>query len=172
MASLMENLISILEEECAAYQELLELSIQKTPTIVQGDLEGLQRITDEEQVFVGRINGLDHKRQEVTKDIANVLNKDVTKLKLADIVDLLAARPAEQQLLAKAHDNLKDVVGRMARINEQNRELIRSSLEMVEFDLQLIHSMKSAPQTANYTRAAFNQGATIGTGKSGFDAKQ
>lgn len=172
MASLMENLISILEQECTAYEGLLELSIQKTPTIVKGDLEGLQRITDEEQVFVGKINGLDHKRQEVTKDIANVLNKDVTKLKLADIVDLLASRPTEQQQLAKAHDKLKDVIGRMVKINEQNRELIRHSLEMVEFDLNLIHSMKSAPQTANYTKGAFNQGVTIGMGKGGFDAKQ
>lgn len=172
MASLMENLISILEEECTAYEELLEVSIRKTPIIVQGDLEGLQKITDEEQVFVGRINGLDHRRQEVTKDIANVLNKDVTKLKLADIVDMLKERPVEQQLLAKTHDRLKTVIGSMVKINEQNRELIRQSLEMVEFDLNLIHSMKSAPQTANYTKAAFNQGITIGAGRGSFDAKQ
>ena len=46
-----------------------------------GDLEGLQKITDEEQIVVARINHLDAKREEVTKDIANVLNKDVNKLK-------------------------------------------------------------------------------------------
>ena len=172
MASLMENLISVLEEEGKAYEELLELSMKKTPIIVGGDLEGLQKITDEEQMIVARINRLDAKREEVTRDIANVLNKDVTKLKLADIIHLLSQRPVEQKLLAAAHDKLKEVVGQMTRINEQNRDLIQRSLEMVEFDLNLIQSMKSAPQTANYTKGAYSSGAFMGRNSGGFDAKQ
>ena len=172
MASLMENLINVLEEEAKAYEELLELSMKKTPIIVSGDLEGLQRITDEEQIVVAKINRLDAKREEVTRDIANVLNKDVTKLKLVDIIQMLSQRPVEQKQLAAAHDKLKEVVGQMARINEQNRDLIQSSLEMVEFDLNLIQSMKSAPQTANYNRGAYSQGAFMGRSSGGFDAKQ
>lgn len=172
MASLMENLISVLEEEGKAYEELLGLSMKKTPIIVGGDLEGLQRITDEEQIVVARINRLDAKREEVTRDIANVLNKDVKKLKLVDIIQMLSQRPVEQKQLAAAHDKLKEVVGQMTRINEQNRDLIQSSLEMVEFDLNLIQSMKSAPQTANYNKGAYSQGTFMGRGSSGFDAKQ
>ena len=140
MASLMENLISVLQEESEMYEKLLELSIKKTPIIVNGDLEELQKITDEEQEIVAAINQLDAKREEVTKDIANVLNKDVTKLKLVDIIQMLSQRPVEQKQLASAHDKLKEVVGQMTRINEQNRELIQSSLEMVEFDLNLIQN--------------------------------
>ena len=172
MASLMENLINVLEEEAKAYEELLELSMKKTSIIIDGDLERLQKITDEEQIIVAKINRLDAKREDVTKDIANVLNKDVTKLKLADIIHLLSQRPVEQKLLAAAHDKLKEVVGQMTRINEQNRDLIQRSLEMVEFDLNLIQSMKSAPQTANYTKGAYSSGAFMGRNSGGFDAKQ
>lgn len=172
MASLMENLISVLQMEGNAYEELLELSMKKTPIIVSGDLEGLQKITDEEQNVVARINHLDAKREEVTKDIANVLNKDVTKLKLADIINMLSQRPVEQKLLSDAHDKLKSVTGHMARVNEHNRDLIQQSLEMVEFDLNLIQAMKSAPQTANYTRDAYNSGVVMGRSNGGFDAKQ
>ena len=172
MASLMENLISVLQEEGVAYEELLELSMKKTPIIISGDLENLQKVTDEEQIVVAKINHLDAKREEVTKDIANVLNKDVKTLKLVDIIGLLSQRPAEQKQLATAHDKLKEVVGQMARVNEQNRELIKQYLEMVEFDLNLIHAMKSAPQTANYTRGAYNTGAVMGRNNCGFDAKQ
>ena len=172
MASLMENLIIILEEEGKAYEELLELSMRKTPIIIGGDLEGLQKITDEEQVIVARVNRLDAKREEVTKDIANVLNKDVKKLKLVDIINLLSQRPVEQKQLASAHDKLKEIVGQMTRVNEQNRELIKSSLEMVEFDLNLIHSMRSAPQTANYNKGAYSTGSFVGRSSGGFDAKQ
>ena len=172
MASLMENLISVLQDEGVAYEALLELSMKKTPIIVSGDLEGLQKITEEEQNIVAKINHLDMKREEVIKDIANVINRDVTKLKLADIINMLSQRPAEQKLLAEAHDKLKNVTGHMVRVNEHNKELIQQSLEMVEFDLNLIHSMRSAPQTANYTRGAYSSGSIMGRRNGGFDAKQ
>lgn len=172
MASLMENLISVLQQECIEYRKLLELSMRKTPIIVGGDLEGLQQITDEEQILVAGLNRLDAKREEVTKDIANVLNRDVTKLKLADIINMLGQRPIEQNQLAKAHDELKEVVNQMVMVNQQNQELIQHSIEMVEFDLNLIHAMKSAPQTANYNKGAYSAGTMMGTERGGFDAKQ
>ena len=121
---------------------------------------------------MAKLNRLDTKRAEVTKDIANVLNRDVTTLKLADIIDMLGQRPVEQKQLAEAHDELKLVVEQMARVNRQNQDLIQQSLEMVEFDLNLIHSLRSAPQTANYNKGAYAAGTMIGTKAGTFDAKQ
>ena len=46
MASLMENLIVILDETYEAYEQLLALSLKKTPVIVSENLEELARITD------------------------------------------------------------------------------------------------------------------------------
>ena len=43
MASLMENLIDILDEQYEAYSALVELSAKKTPVIVAGSLEELQK---------------------------------------------------------------------------------------------------------------------------------
>lgn len=172
MASLMENLIDVLNRECLEYEELLELSERKTPIIISGDLEALQKITDEEQITVGKIQNLDKKRVEVVADIANVLNKDVEHLKLKDFIQMLEARPAEQKQLASAHDRLQTSVRGLKRINEQNRELIANALELVEFDINLLHAMKTAPETANYNRGAYSSGSTMGVSSSGFDAKQ
>jgi len=172
VASLMENLIEVLNAECSEYEGLLKLSQEKKTFIVKGDLENIQRITDEEQVWVGRLNRLEKQRVEVTADIANVLNKDVTTLKLTNLIQLLNARPAEQQMLSDVVERLKRTVRQMQIVNEQNRELIQHSLELVEFDLNLLQSMKTSPQTANYNRGAYNAGNTISTGYSGFDAKQ
>ncbi len=172
MASLMENLIAVLQQECVEYNGLLEISRRKTPIIVAGDLEQLQKITDEEQEWVGRITHLEKKRTEVTADIANVLNKDVTTMKLRDLVQMLTARPAEQKLLADACDELQSAVYQVQAVNERNRELIQHSLELVEFDMNLLQSMKAAPQTANYNRGAYSAGETMGIAAHGFDAKQ
>ena len=48
MASLMDNLVDVLDKECALYEKLLGLSSQKTSIIVKGDLEALAKFTDEE----------------------------------------------------------------------------------------------------------------------------
>ena len=172
MASLMENLIEVLNTECSEYEGQLKLSQEKTAFIVKGDLENIQRITDEEQEWVGRLNRLEKKRVEVTTDIANVLNKDVTTLKLTQLIQLLNARPAEQKMLSDVVERLQKVVREMQLINQRNGELIQHSLELVEFDLNLLQAMKTAPQTANYNRGAYNAGNTYSTGYNGFDAKQ
>ncbi|MCM1568327.1 MAG: flagellar protein FlgN [Roseburia sp.] len=172
MASLMENLIDVLNKESSEYEGLLGLSGRKTPVIVSGNLEDLQKITDEEQELVSRITNLEKKRTEITADIANVLNKDVTTLKLSDLIAMLAERPAEQKALADVHDKLRQAVHGLKRINEQNKELLDDALEMIEFETNMLQAMKAAPETANYNRGACTAGGTMGVSAGGFDAKQ
>ena len=168
----MENLIEVLKQQSVTYAGLLELSKQKTPFIVAGDLENINRITDEEQVWLSKLASLEKKRTEVTKDIACVLNKDVATLKITNLVEMLSARPQEAALLAAARDSLAKVVRELQQVNERNRELIDHSLKLVEFDMTLLQSMKAAPTTANYDRGAYNTGSMMGVGTSSFDAKQ
>ncbi|MBS7329980.1 MAG: flagellar protein FlgN [Lachnospiraceae bacterium] len=168
----MEDLISILEQEDSLYEDLLMLSMSKTPVLISGDLEALSRITEDEQEIVNKVNALDKKREEGMKDIANVLGKDVKTLKLTDLIDVLRSRPAEQNRLAAIYDKLSDTIGQMKRTNEQNKELIESSLEMVQFDMNGLQAYKAPPETASYSRNALNSGAYMGNMKGGFDAKQ
>ena len=172
MASLMENLINVLNRQYTEYEKLLDLSCQKTTVIVEGNLEKLQQITDEEQRIVGIVNHYETEKTEVMKDIANVINKDVETLKLMDLVKMLEPRPQEQKALAEIHDKLKDIAVRMKRVNEQNKSLLENALELVEFDLNLIQSMRKAPETANYNRGAYNTGSTMGSIAGRFDTKQ
>lgn len=172
MASLMENLIDVLEKESTEYETLLKLSMQKTPVIVSEDLEKLAKITDEEQLIVSRINHLDTIRTEAVNDIANVLNKDVTKLKIRDLIKMLGSRPEEQRKLAEVFDRLEANVRGVARVNEQNRELVQSALEMVQFNMNILQAVNAAPETANYNKGAYNTGDVIGLSQKSFDAKQ
>jgi flagellar biosynthesis/type III secretory pathway chaperone len=168
----MENLITVLDSICEEYDNLLELSTKKKPAIISGNLEDLSKITDEEQIVASRISNLDNKRREVIQDIANVVNRDVEDLILTNIIQMLEPRPVEQQKLAKVHDRLKAVVHKVRQVNEQNKELILSALEMIEFDINMFQALKTAPETANYNKGAYSAGSVIGVQRSGFDAKQ
>ena len=172
MASLMENLVDVLEQECTMYENLLGLSSQKTSIIIEGNLEALAKITDEEQCVIVNIQSLEKKREEAMKDIANVLNKDVNSLKLTDLIEVLEKRPVDQKNLAVQRDRLVGVAGDVRRVNGQNQELLRSSLEMVQFEMNIIQASKRAPETANYSRALGTTGECLGYTSGGFDAKQ
>lgn len=171
MASLMEELVNVLEAEKQEYSRLLELSLKKTPVLISADLDELARITDEEQLITSRIVNYDKKREVLTKDMANVLNKDVEEIKLDNLIKLMAGRPQEQKRLAILYDELTDTIAQMKRANEQNKVLIESSLEMVQFDINILQSMKAAPETANYNRNAYNSGSIMGMSQRGFDSK-
>lgn len=172
MASLIENLMDTLNRESDEYEALVELSMKKTPAVIKGDLETLQAITDEEQLAAGRINRIENERRNVMKEIAGVLNTDVEALKLADMIRILERRPVEKAQMEACQNRLKTVVHRMKQINEHNLDLIEKALEMAQFELNVYQAMKSAPETANYNRDAYNDGSVIGGARGRFDAKQ
>jgi flagellar biosynthesis/type III secretory pathway chaperone len=168
----MENLMDILEKENTEYEALLELSMQKTRIIVSNDIAQLSAITEDEQQRVDKINALDKKREEVMKDIANVMNMDVHEMKLSRLIEMLSARPLEQSRLSAVRDALRTTTQNMARINAQNKELIENALDLVEFDLNIVRGLKAAPETAEYTRGATSAGNLMGVSSKRFDAKQ
>ena len=172
MASLMEELIDCLEQETKEFEKLLTVTQKKTPVIVNNKIGELEKITDEEQIIVGRITNLETKRETVTKDIAEVINKDVEEMKLTTLIELMSNQPAERKRLSDVHDKLSSTVKQIRQINENNAELIKHALEMVNFDLSIVTAMRQAPETANYSRGAMNTGAMLGGSAGGFDAKQ
>lgn len=171
MASLMETIVEVLEQENAEYQTLIKLSEDKTPVIIKGDLENLNRITEAEQVIVGRIQNLEKERIRTMKDISEVTNFK-EDIKLGDLITMMDKHPEEQRKLKDLHDRLKETMARMKRVNEQNRDLLQNSLEMVQFEMNLLQSLKTAPETADYNSSAYANGTIMGSGTKRFDAKQ
>lgn len=170
MASLMNELLGVLEREEAVYRELVEASTRKKEVIIKADIKALEEITGEEQEIAGRIKNIENKRIEIMDDIANVLNRDPKDLTVDVMMEVLKNQPKEQEELANIRSRLKDTLTEMKEINEQNQTLISQAMEMVEFDMALLKSMKQAPETANYNKQAYNTGELLGS--SGFDAKQ
>ena len=61
MASLIDNLITTLEQENEEYQTLLGFSMEKTGIIVKGDHAALSAIVEKEQEVVTRLVALEKK---------------------------------------------------------------------------------------------------------------
>ncbi len=172
MASLLENLIDVLDRENVQYEKLVVLAESKTPVIVAGDIENLGKITEDEQEIVGIIQGMEKQRDKFLADIANVVNRDVETLKLIDLIQMLDKMPDQQQKLEAVQKRLGATITSLREVNDKNQMLLTDRLEMVDFNLNMIRAMKSAPQTANYSKNAYTNGQSLGIFHGGFDAKQ
>lgn len=168
----MENLIDVLDSENTEYDRLVTLAESKTSAIVAGDIENLGKIMEEEQEIVGRIQGMEKKRDKFLADIANVVNRDVETLKLIDLIQMLDKMPDQQEKLEGIQKRLRATIDRLREVNDRNQMLLAERLDMVDFNLNMIRAMKSAPQTANYSRDAYTNGQSLGIFHGGFDAKQ
>lgn len=170
MASLMEDLLDVLEKEEKQYKELSDLGETKKDVIIAGNIPELQEITAKEQDAASVIANLAKKRNQVLTDMATVLGKDPKEMTVQKMVGYLDNQPKEQERLAKMRERLLQAGTKMALLNKQNEELLKQAMEMVEFDLTLLKSMRQAPETANYNKSAYTTGELLGGG--GFDAKQ
>ena len=170
MASVIQELVSILEEEQQIYETLIPIVTEKTKVIIKNNLETLQKITEQEQLVVDKVTALEKKRSEVIINIGIIMNRKPEELTLAEIIKMLKNQPEEQKRLSDIHNNLKRTIQRLQTINYQNRSLIEQSLEMIEFNMNLIQSTRMSPGN-NYTKGAVSsQTAALQPGM--FDAKQ
>lgn len=170
MASLMDNLIEVLEEENTQYEQLVELSKEKKEAIVKADVQKLEEITAQEQEISGRLRNLDVRRDSVLKDMSDVLGKDFKEMTITRLIGYLDQQPKEQARLSEIRAKILETGKQMQQWNKRNEALLNQAMEMVEFDLTLFKSMRQAPETANYNKDACSTGDLLGN--SGFDTKQ
>ena len=170
MASLMDDLTQVLENETVAYKKLTELSEELKEALIASDVPSVERLTAAQEDVSNGIQSLEHRRARIMNDIAVVLNKKPEELKVSALEESLSGQPELQEKLATIRMELKQTMEELKRVNHTNQTLLRQSMELLEFDLNLFRSMRQAPETANYNKSAVNTGDLLGS--RGFDAKQ
>lgn len=170
MASLIDSLINIMDDENRQYTALLDLSNNKTAAIVNGNVEQLQEIFGKEQKLIDVITRLETEREACVIDICKILHLSLSEVKVREIVRLLEKKPKEHDALEQSYLNLKNTVKQLTEVNDNNKQLLKQSMDMIEFEINLARNASMAPQTANYGKGAYEENSGLGGGS--FDAKQ
>jgi flagellar biosynthesis/type III secretory pathway chaperone len=166
----MDDLTQVLENETAAYRELVQLSVELKDALIESDVPSVERLTAAQEEVSNEIQSLETKRSRIMNDMATVLNKKPEELKVSMLEETLANQPQARERLATVRTDLKQTMDELRHVNQTNQALLRQSMELLEFDLNLFRSMRQAPETANYNKSAVNTGDLLGS--RGFDAKQ
>jgi len=170
VASLVDEIVSVLVEEEKLYSVLLDCEERKTQILIDADIEALEKLTAEEQVNGDLLLSLVNKQVQLLNDIKTVLGRKEERLTVTSLIGYLGSQPQVQEKLTTARNNLLDVATKVQRKNQENEMLLKQAIELVEFDITLFKSMRQAPETANYNKDAHSTGTLLGG--SGFDAKQ
>ena len=156
-----------MNDENRQYTELLDLSNYKTTAIVKGDVGQLQEIFGKEQKLIDILNRLEMERQSCVADICKILHLSAAEVKVSQIVRL---KQAEHDALEQSYLSLKKTVNQLTQVNDNNRLLLKESMDMIDFEINLAKNASMAPQTANYGKGAYEE--TGGMGSTSFDARQ
>lgn len=168
MASLVEELVSVLNAEKEIYETLIGHEERKKDVLIAADVSALEEITTSEQLAGDDLIAYSNQQIQILKDIATVLGRTEGKMTVTRLISLLDSQPSVQKQLTEARDRLLDAANQMKSLSEQNAVLIRQAIELNEFDITLFKSLRQAPETANYDKSAYNTGSLLGG--SGFDA--
>lgn len=168
MASLINELICILEDETGCYQRLLDMADNKKDVIIRGDVPSLQEITKIEQELAGHILRLEKKRKQNLEDMCLVLGKKTEEMTISKLIDVLKGE--EKERLKIISEALLEAIQTLQIHNNTNRELIEQSLEFVNFTFNAVQSSINTPVNNSY-QAKGNRYSEQ-QGRNFFDAKQ
>ncbi|MBP3040168.1 flagellar protein FlgN [Bacillaceae bacterium Marseille-Q3522] len=137
-----EVLITSLEKLLALHKSLLEVAVQKTTVIKNGDIGSLQQLLKDEQMHVAAIQKVEMMRQETVHTF--VKNKQTPTVH--DCLKYVSKEEEKKITLVTAQ--LTDVITALKEQNELNQQLIHHSLQFVNMSLQLI---RPQPNAMNYS---------------------
>ena len=88
MASLVEELVKVLETEQKIYETLIGYGEQKTDILIRGDVAALEKLTGLEQLAGDQLIAQSNQQIQLLKDIANVLGKSKEKMTVTRLIEL------------------------------------------------------------------------------------
>lgn len=141
-----ERLIAMsrfLQEEHRLYGRLMELACGKQKVLVEGRLDDLENLVQEEQAVLKSVAALEEDRYALQCDLAltfGVSPSELTVTRLAEI-----AGPAHGPSLQEAQQQLVKLIHELSAINQSNQELIQQSLAYISFAMDTVTGISSAP---------------------------
>jgi len=141
--NLWESLLEVLKEQTKVYLQLNDLLETKPKTIIESRLSALEEIVAKEAVLVQQITVLEEKRLAIITELGQKLSLAAADLTLEQWKEYLPEeyRDDYQEIKTKLGQTLR----KASLLNKQNQELLESSLQYIDFSLDMLAGLPSSP---------------------------
>lgn len=131
-----DELYQVLLEEISAYQYLVETIKQKQDAIISNQLEELENLTGVERLLVRKVENLVQAREQYLHKISQSSDGSVSLL-LSQYIEQLNKQ--EQPRWRSIEQRIHRYVERIRRINLENQQLIRASLNYINGLVEMLY---------------------------------
>lgn len=142
MNELIAKFAQIMDEECALYEELLQLSREKQEAVTEQSLSKLDHIVREEQMRLAKQQGLEKRRVACVSELSKLTGQpvgDITMLTFAE-----AAPPEQKGNLRALAEKLSDTLNHLKKNNDINSRMLESRLEYIQCMLSSASAMQES----------------------------
>ena len=146
---MLENLASIMDDQAAVYETLVELSRRKQRVIVQGGSSEFEAILEGEQALVWQAGRLEEQRLGLQHRIADHLGLPLAETTMSRVLEG-CDEPMAGRLKA-LQKRILGVLGELGRLNEVNTHLLKKSLSFINAAMEVLN--RDQPSSTTYTPA-------------------
>lgn len=160
--------MSTFEDIVAVQEQLVNLSQRKRDILVQGNIDSLSKLIQEESKLVRILGKMEEERIFQMKEYLKsrgILSEEFTLAQLLQIIP----EKADQAEIQELADKLQKTIQQLQQHNELNAKLIQDSLKYVNDSIELMTDQSK--ETINYQRPAGNAKAQSTSARSFFDTK-
>lgn len=157
MDAIVEDLISIVTREIAAFEELLKMLKDKQRAIVEGQTERLNKYVEDESKLAAETKSIENERVVKTQELAEKLALDELNPRLSEIIEQVEDKYAER--LREQRTLLKSLVEKIQTLNRSNQYLLNYSLKFIEKSMKIL--LGGSDKTAIYQRDGSLQKRTV-----------
>ncbi len=131
-------IIEILNKELGYYSDLTALAKTKREVIVAGKVAELDKIVKLEQNMIFDIGQLEKKREDEVSRLCIRFGVNGQAVTLSQLTQRLSKE--ERRVMDVLQQRLKHVLAELKAANDLNGELIKQSLEYIDFSINMITS--------------------------------
>jgi flagellar biosynthesis/type III secretory pathway chaperone len=139
---IVDQLKGILAQELETYQQLLKLAEEKKKLLLEKFSTEFQGIVSKEEILVQRLIEIEPERIECVKKITG--REDAN---LDEAVEVVSEEDGKSDLWMIG-SKLKEVVGVIKKVNDENQRLLEQALELTQYSINLI---TRAPKDVTYS---------------------
>lgn len=143
MKDIFAGLLDNMDIQLQVYRRLLALAREKQPVLVQGDIPDLEKITKDEELLIMEVGRQEKARWKIHQALASHLALSPEELTFSVLLEHLEGDAGVR--LQQVYDELTGVLRELAELNETNTELIKNSLDFVNFSIDVLTNESRVP---------------------------
>jgi len=161
--NMMTNILNLLEAETDIYRSLLGVLNRERDAVVDSRFEELNEASKEKENLLLQIRILEEQRIQITEKLAGMFECPTWDLTLSRLSALVEKEYAVQ--LDKYRTNMSVLIRDIENLNNQNRELVSHSLDLVNGSISILERLMASEriyhntgqlQSRNYSGRVFS----------------